>query len=185
MHKLAPSDEQIGDQFAQLAAAYCDCLDRHREAGLGRFLQDVHQALVAMYGLGGTLPDVEPASDNATERVLPEAAYADLTKSLHGFIGPYNLYWEIYDPLLPEPDEPVAGNLTDDLTDIYRDVHRGLHAWRSGDPDRRLDGLWDWRFSFETHWGRHSVDALRAIYWLLYDRYLPALEKDISQPEDA
>jgi hypothetical protein len=32
-----------------------------------------------------------------------------------------------------------------------------------------LDIIWEWEFGFETHWGEHATNAIRALYWLLYN----------------
>ncbi|MFE7505205.1 DUF5063 domain-containing protein [Promicromonospora sp. NPDC057488] len=48
------------------------------------------------------------------------------------------------------------------MADIWRDLRSGLDWLDSGaDP---ADVLWDWRFGFETHWGRHATHALHALH---------------------
>ncbi len=71
----------------------------------------------------------------------------------------FEIYWEVFDPY--ELDQPVAGSLSDDLLDVYRDVRGGLALWESRHD---ADAIWEWRFSFESHWGDHAVDALRALH---------------------
>ncbi len=62
--------------------------------------------------------------------------------------------------------EPTARALWDDLADIYRDLRRGLHLYESG---QQVDAIWDWRFSYDTHWGKHVVDAIRVLFLLARD----------------
>ncbi len=69
------------------------------------------------------------------------------------------MYWEVFDPYVNEP--AVAGSLDDDVLDVYRDLHRGLDLWDSAAP--RAAAIWEWRFSFDMHWGDHAVDAIRAL----------------------
>jgi hypothetical protein len=58
-----------------------------------------------------------------------------------------------------------AGQLTDDLASVWRDVREAMLDWDAGDV---LDAVWDWRESFQTHWGEHCVEALWAIHaWFL------------------
>jgi hypothetical protein len=76
-----------------------------------------------------------------------------------------DIYWEVFDPF--ECNEPVAGSLSDDILDMDRDVSRGLALWDAGAEDA---AVWEWRFSFEVHWGVHATSALRAIHRALSRR---------------
>ena len=51
--------------------------------------------------------------------------------------------------------------MSDDLGDIYRDVKEGLLLLAEG---LSADAVWHWRFNFWSHWGEHSVNALRIIH---------------------
>jgi hypothetical protein len=76
---------------------------------------------------------------------------------------PLQHYSEIFSPLVP-PDEPVVGDLADDLVAIYRDVALGLHLHGRGCVD---DALWQWGFGFQMHWGQHASSAIRALHCYL------------------
>jgi hypothetical protein len=56
--------------------------------------------------------------------------------------------------------------ITDDIGDIYRDLRRGLYQADSGRPD---EAVWEWRFSFETHWGSHVTNAIRVMQRMEHD----------------
>ncbi len=75
-------------------------------------------------------------------------------------------YWFQFDPSFtgePSP-EPVVGDLADDFCDIYRDIAPALLAWEAG-AERMDDILFEWRgTSFQTHWGLHALQALRALH---------------------
>jgi hypothetical protein len=51
--------------------------------------------------------------------------------------------------------------LEEDLSDIYRDLKDALDR-----PARASlrDAIWDWRFAYYTHWGRHLVHAQATVY---------------------
>jgi len=100
-------------------------------------------------GMSSEVADVAP-------RPGSESAVATRLAAL-----PLQIYWEVFDPILTPCDEPVAGAIADDLGDIYRDVARGLVLFESG---RRDEALWEWGFSFQTHWGEHATGALRALH---------------------
>jgi hypothetical protein len=77
---------------------------------------------------------------------------------------PFQYYGEVFDPTVVPPEEPVVGDVANDIADVYRDVITGLRLFDEGLFD---DALWEWGFSFRTHWGKHATDAIRAIHlWL-------------------
>lgn len=74
---------------------------------------------------------------------------------------PFDLYWDVFDPLAMPPDEPVAYSLIDDVADIRADLRRGLDLFDRGYP---AAACWSWRFHFRIHWGEHLVGAQRALF---------------------
>ena len=73
----------------------------------------------------------------------------------------------MFDPYDPDGSAPVMASLSDDIADIYRDLQGGLVAFRAGEID---DAVWEWRFGFDTHWGRHAAHGLFALHALITDR---------------
>jgi hypothetical protein len=66
-------------------------------------------------------------------------------------------------------DEPAEGDLADDLADIYRDLKPGLLAWHTGEDKYLGDVLYQWaHYGHVHHWGRHAVNAMRALHELVY-----------------
>jgi hypothetical protein len=66
-------------------------------------------------------------------------------------------------------DEAGVGDLADDLADIYRDLKPGVLAWNTGEDLFLEDVLFQWvHYGHVHHWGRHAVDAMRALHWLVY-----------------
>lgn len=119
--------------------------------------------VVAVYAAALSLP--QPW----TERVsIRRADPIDVTASLAAVRGraaaiPLQHYSEIFSPHVPQ-DEPVVGDLVDDLADIYRDLAVGLHLHDAGNID---DALWEWGFNFQAHWGEHASSAIRALHCYL------------------
>jgi hypothetical protein len=130
------------------------------------------------------IPDLAPADDNAPSSALTHDEWAALFSDLSSQLGEYARYWEVYDPIRPEPDDPTAGNLADDLADIYRDLRDSLVGWRHWEAEQRQNALWPWRFNFQGHWGAHAVDAARAIHWLLHEHYIEVAERDSEDSID-
>lgn len=80
---------------------------------------------------------------------------------------PLRYYSEIFNNLVVPAEEPVTGDLADDLADIYCDIVPGLALYRSGRHEEAAD---HWRFWFAQHWGEHATSALRAAWSFLARR---------------
>lgn len=117
-------------------------------------LVGARERLLALYEAATRLPDVEPP-DGIDAGPTPARP-----STWRGF-ETFETYWEVFDPY--EESAPVGGSLSDDLLDVHGDVQRGLALWdREGAS--RIAAIWEWRFHFDTHWGEHAVDALRALH---------------------
>lgn len=70
---------------------------------------------------------------------------------------PVNGYWDVFDPLLEAEKEPVWNSLADDLADIYQDIKEDLVLFDAGQVE---EAVWQWRFHFLIHWGKHLTTEL-------------------------
>lgn len=178
------SNEQAAERFAKSAATYCEVIESRARWPRAAFLRRVQEVLPSLYAEVLVLPDVEPADDQERYPVLTIEDRASIFNSVEELLGSHSLYWKVYDPIGVEPEEPLSGNLADDLIGIYRDLQDSLLGWRHGEPGERQNALWEWRFAFQTHWGAHAVDAMRAIHWLLYEHHIEVMERDGDAPSD-
>jgi hypothetical protein len=79
-------------------------------------------------------------------------------------LGDHDLYSVVFDP--SERDSaPVTGSLADDVADIYRDLQDGFAELRAG---RSANALWQWKFGFDRHWGKHAGEANYALHSFPY-----------------
>lgn len=69
------------------------------------------------------------------------------------------LYWEIFDPTVQA--EPICGNLIDDLLDIAVDLRKGMTEYEA---EKFGNACFEWRVGFLSHWGNHTVNALRMLH---------------------
>ena len=102
--------------------------------------------------------DVEGVPGGLEAPTIPEDALSALRSTLAGL--PFRYYWELFHSTTDEPDEPVCGDLADDLLDIYKDVKEGLLSFQSG---KDVLAAYHWRTHFGFHWSRHAVGALKAL----------------------
>jgi hypothetical protein len=137
--------------FVRAAYDFCAFVVDAEKLALDDRLVTAREQLLALYAAATRLPDVEKVTDlEAPRHPVPER--------WPGFER-CDGYWEVFDPY--EPAEPVAGSLDDDVLDVYHDTRRGLWLW---EKNAIADAVWEWRFSFESHWGDHAIDALRALH---------------------
>jgi len=150
------------ESFAALAREYCEWADS--EPGWGSDdIKTAHELLVRLVAAGLELPHGK-SSD------APEAEKHDLGELMDRMKKrfadlPVQQYWEIMDPVAASEDEekrkPTPLFLWEVLMDIYTEMKAGLHFY-----DQQLEGdaCLQWRLSFDTHWERLALSALRAIY---------------------
>jgi hypothetical protein len=113
-----------------------------------------------LYAEATRLPEVAPE----TEEDLAEIPAAALAKAKANFVPFWGRYYrKCFDPAPESSEEPVIGDLADDLLDTYLDVRRGLALFEAGEEN---DALWHWSSSHRTHWGQHAAGALYALHCL-------------------
>ncbi len=139
-------------RFVEAARRLCDFVEHGRDLDSSTRLQRARSVLLELYAAGAELPFV----DSPEDLEWPDRPGRPLWS---GFGAPTH-YWEVFDPY--ELGEPVVGDLDDDLLDVYFDVQRGLTLWES--PLPKAGAVWAWRFLFDSHWGDHAIDALRALH---------------------
>ena len=70
-------------------------------------------------------------------------------------------YWEVFDPFVEE--EPVCGDLLDDLSDIREDLLEGVCEYEAGLIN---NAVFEWKLLHHAHFGNHMVSAIKALQHL-------------------
>ncbi len=118
-------------------------------------------SISSLYALALQLPlpleDAEPVATelwvNSTESESVLRRLADL---------PLQYYSEVFDPLpVPAGDEPLVGDLCDDIRDMYIDIVTGLLRYEDSQPD---EAVGHWVFFLWHHWGEHATSAMRVLH---------------------
>jgi hypothetical protein len=141
-------------RFATAAAEYCSWAeaqpsDAATEAAFAR------QSVANLYRLALDLPN------RYCETAARDISHEDWKKVHARFASlPLGYYSACFDPLAMPAEEPVVGDLADDLADIWRDLRPGLALFEAGQFDA---AAYHWRFNFDVHWARHAVGALYAL----------------------
>jgi hypothetical protein len=155
----SPAAQSEAANFASLAARFCALVESSETLRLGELVQQTTQLIVALYDAAMRLPHPNPSEQDAPESLTADAWQA-LYQRLSIQFGDINDYSFIFDPY-DMAALPVTGSLADDLADIYRDLKTGLIVDAAEQSD---DAIWEWRFGFEKHWGRHAAHALYALH---------------------
>jgi Domain of unknown function (DUF5063) len=146
--------------FVELVREYCNWV----EAGQYQDLSWLYLHLSKLHSAVLEIPAIEPDTDGGTDLEVPSEEYQKVVSSLQGGLS-VDFYWEVLDPLDMDDHGNACGSLRDDIADIWRDLKEELLNFDAG---RRNDATFGWKFSFETHWGRHLTSALRVLYAHLY-----------------
>ena len=110
--------------------------------------------LMTLYVSAMNLPDTEPETTDSSSDIAEAVSFR-----IGGQIS--TTYWEVFDPYVYE--DPVCGDLTEDLSHIAKDLKKGMNEYKAG---RIGNAIFEWRFGLNNHWGLHIVDALRALHFI-------------------
>lgn len=71
---------------------------------------------------------------------------------------------QVFDPT--KDNEAVHGSLADDFADIYRELKEELvlNEIHQASPKQNI---WNWRLGYYSRWGKHAIDALRTMHFVL------------------
>ena len=117
-------------------------------------VSSVMKLLMTLYISAINLPEAEPET-TASASSIPETVTVRFDEQIP------TTYWETFNPYIDE--DPVCGDLIDDLSDIASDLRGGMKEYESG---RYGNAIFEWKLLFNIHWGQHIVDALRALHTL-------------------
>lgn len=140
--------------FLNSATQFCSMIENIDSCNDSKKLTSLLISLLDLYAKALGLPEIEQENDTLStfDIHVPKVTF-----------GQFDYYWEVFDPY--ELKEPMGASLTDDVLDIYKEVKKGLLLY---EQNVEVEAVWQWKFSFETHWGSHTVDAIRALHSAIY-----------------
>ena len=170
----APDDSKIAT-FRVLAERYCAFIESSDPLKRGEFVWQLAEHLIALYAAGAELPFASVDDDFDAPDPVTHEEWQGLFRRLGRKLGDVDYYSVMFDP--SEFDStPVTGSLADDAADVYRDLKRGLAVIAVG---LGLDNaVWEWRFAFDNHWGKHAAEALYALHSLTHPGSVKWVDRD-------
>jgi hypothetical protein len=143
------------ETFLEHAVGFCnwcegESLGAHPKVMAAVWLARLHAAALLLL-------EAEPENEYGLPD-LPSAPLKQAERNLAPFAGWY--YRTVFDPDPSNTEEPVMGDVGDDLLDTYKDVRAGCLLYERG---QHSDALWHWSFLHRIHWSKHAVGALAAL----------------------
>ena len=156
---------EIVERFAAEVTAFEEWAERGTDTG-DLAVRNALRHLTRLYLTGLDLPDTDGEQERVEDDARRESDPGEVIVYPPKYRLPIDYYGEVYDSNIIPPEEPCIGSLVDDFGDIFKDVVKGLRVYQSGWP---ATALWEWRFSFWSHWGDHATSAIRALhFWLTH-----------------
>lgn len=157
----ASSADDAWQRFHDEAREYCSVVESVSDyPDADSFYATIAAPLANLYAAGLELPDVSPTGDDVEVATLGHEAWMAVFRAINDVTGDGDPYRTVIDP--HEDTDAVEAALGQDLADIYCDV---LPATTWTDVEHLADLQWEMRFQFQGHWGRHALEAMRAIHW--------------------
>ena len=129
-------------------------------------MRELHIILAHLQAAAAQLPVVAPDDSHEQDVENHEESESRKVQAAMRSGLPFSEYCFVFNPLDESDREAIVTTIQDDLGDVYRDLARGLALFDAG---RHSDAIWEWRFSYFSHWGRHAVHAQAAIWQFLAD----------------
>jgi hypothetical protein len=145
-------------EFELIARRYCTWVESSDELDRDRFLRELERHLAALYLAAIDLPPGDADGPDAPPSMTHDEGHA-LSRRLSEKLGDADYYRLIFDPYRADPE--VTASLAEDVVDIYRDLRDGFGLLEAGGSHE--GAVWEWRFGFDSHWGRHAAHSLYAV----------------------
>jgi hypothetical protein len=144
------------ESFSKAAAGFCAWFE---SSDLGPWPKKSAAAWLAhLHAAALALPERGPENDEDFPEI-PHGPGSQVHKTVALFSGHY--YRTVFDVDPRNTEDPVVGEVGDDMLDTYLDIKRGLHFYQQGLHE---EALWHWSFMHRLHWGKHALGALTALH---------------------
>jgi hypothetical protein len=172
--------------FESSAEALCEFLDQTDSIEAPEFVHTALKLLTRVYAAALDLDHIEPDADEppvfSTPAVKERAEFVRRTVSTK--LGSLDNYSVVFSPYDQGGGPVVIGTVSQDLSELYEDLASVRRA-RVEDGLSDNDCMWEYRFDFHSHWGRHLLGALRALHEIFAEALLNARSEDHLDEDSA
>ena len=105
------------------------------------------EPLIDLQGLGAKFEDAPDCDKEHQNQVA--ARFSHL---------PFQYYNSVYTPY--EEQDVGGGLIAGEMAEIYSELWGGYQLYKNGNEG---DAVWEWKFLYSIHWGRHATSVLYAL----------------------
>lgn len=155
-------------EFVAVAKEFCDFIETAPQMQQKDFIQRLQKFIPLIYLKGALLPGCECDEEGLAEDFVTEEQYNALYQAIHGLMGPYDEYLEVFDDRMQYNEVPVVHSIAEKTCDIYQDLKNFISSYRCGLTEVITEALWQLNNNFELYWGKACAGVLRAIHHAVY-----------------
>ncbi len=150
--------------FWEDARAYCELIESLSKGKPSHFYERLLTCMSWLAKSIDELPREYSSTEEKYERCrMSHEEWTELAHQISSVVNP-----EIYRLVEADKDNPETVARVcmfwDDLADIYRDLREGICLYGLGTEDGIREAVWQWKSSYEIHWGLHLFDALHTVH---------------------
>lgn len=129
-------------------------------------IEEMKKLLPELTKLSALAYQLPPVDDYEVEELQKQDNAKGFLSIRMDFDEEYQHYYALFYPYegiknrRAGPDNPIMGDLVDDMYGICNDLQRGLEYYENGMIYR---AVYSWRESFKRHWGEHASQAVYAM----------------------
>ena len=164
--KVQKKDEVV--DFVNLCNTYCQILDKAEKLPLYELLDQVSDALMAVYQKTFAITRFKTRYESDPQKFLSEKQYNKVRLTIMNMLDKRDTYMEVLDPNHVGKHTIFQASLSEDLTDIYQDFYDFVQWYSLGTFESVNDSLIECLTNFEKYWGVKLLNALRAIHVIRY-----------------
>lgn len=156
------------------------CLLCENASGLTKtdLIQKSSSVLALLYLKALLIEKPEPVFDDQTERFVTEEDYLYVKEQYEQLLGADDSYLEVFHPDMAMSDTPIAAFISEDMADIYQEIKDFAANYQTMETDLMNDALLACLEAFEAHWGRKTLNAMKALHALRYQDITEEEEED-------
>lgn len=156
-------------EFVAVAKEFCDFVETVPQMKRKDFVLRLQKFIPLIYLKGALLPESDTDETGLTEDFVTEDEYNYLFSKVHGLMGEYDEYLEVFDDNMQYSEAPVVHSISEKVCDIYQDLKNFISSFRCGIPEVIGEALWQLNDSFELYWGKSCAGVLRAIHHVVFE----------------
>lgn len=156
-------------EFVAVAKEFCDFMETVPQMKRKDFVLRLQKFIPLIYLKGALLPESDTDETGLTEDFVTVDEYNYLFSEVHGLMGEYDEYLEVFDDNMQYSEAPVVHSISEKVCDIYQDLKNFISSFRCGIPEVIGEALWQLNDSFELYWGKSCAGVLRAIHHVVFE----------------